>query len=57
MNRRHFVALHLESADHFGMIVCTVDRDYAALAIRIDQQVRNFETLEGQLIRIQRPNT
>jgi hypothetical protein len=56
LNRKHFIALHRASAGHFGIIVCTVDRDSHALAHRIDQQLRAFANLEGQLIRINRPS-
>ena len=35
LNRRHFVRLHSVQADHAGIIVCTFDPDFTALARRI----------------------
>jgi hypothetical protein len=34
-NRRHFHREHRRSSDHAGIITCTVDPDYRALAARI----------------------
>lgn len=36
LNRRHFIRLHREMPVHSGIIVCTFDPDFAALAARID---------------------
>jgi hypothetical protein len=55
VNRRHFVRLHRESPDHFGIVVCTFDPDWAALAGRIDQEVQAASPLVGRLIRVNRP--
>ncbi len=41
-NRRHFIALHQKSQDHAGIIVCTVDPDFVALARRIHEAIRPF---------------
>jgi hypothetical protein len=54
-NRRHFNRLHRVSPTHAGILVCTWDRDAAALAARIHQAVARHSTLDGQLIRITRP--
>jgi predicted nuclease of predicted toxin-antitoxin system len=40
LNRRHFVRLHHEQPQHSGIIVCTVDPDFGALAQRIDDVLR-----------------
>jgi len=32
LNRRHFVKLHEENPKHPGIIVCTTDSDFEALA-------------------------
>lgn len=37
------------------IIVCTNDRDWQALATRIDAAIKDEETLQGKLIRIVRP--
>ena len=34
-NRRHFIKLHNASQEHAGIVVCTFDADFAALAARI----------------------
>jgi predicted nuclease of predicted toxin-antitoxin system len=35
LNRRHFIRLHHTTPTHTGIIVCTFDLDFAALAHRI----------------------
>lgn len=54
LNRRHFVRLHEENPDHAGIIVCTADKDFLALAARIDYAIRCGSCLDGQLTRINR---
>ena len=56
LNRRHFVRLHLGDARHAGIVVCTFDPDFRALAQRIDQALRERAALHGQLICINRPS-
>ena len=55
-NRKDFILLHRQSSQHAGIIACTNDRNWKALADRIDQAVSSLESLEGKLIRIVRPN-
>ena len=52
LNRRHFIRLHREGLKHKGIVVCTFDPDFIALAERIDLAVADLSTLDGQLIRI-----
>lgn len=54
LNRRHFVKLHAKSPEHPGIIVCTADGDFAALAARIDAAIRERPRLAGTLIRVNR---
>jgi predicted nuclease of predicted toxin-antitoxin system len=54
-NRKHFIRLHAESADHAGIVVCTVDVDFEALAQRIHAALEAHEALSGQLLRINKP--
>lgn len=54
-NRRDFIRLHLRSAAHAGIIVCTRDPDVSTLARRIDRAISTFLDLSGQLIRVNRP--
>ncbi|MFM8634719.1 MAG: DUF5615 family PIN-like protein [Planctomycetia bacterium] len=56
LNRRHFVKLHGDSPKHSGIVVCTTDSDFVALAARIDAAVRTAASLPGRLIRVNRPH-
>jgi predicted nuclease of predicted toxin-antitoxin system len=53
-NRRDFKRLHLQVADHAGIIICTEDPDRLGQAQRIIESIANIEELRGQLIRIYR---
>lgn len=57
LNRRHFIRLHHESTEHFGIIVCTFDADFLGQAERIHKAVTDQKALNGQLIRVNRPST
>ncbi len=57
LDRRDFIALHHRDARHYGIIVCSTDADVERQARRIDEAVRAIGALEGQLIRINRPDT
>ena len=54
-NRKHFIRLHQEKPDHFGIIVCTFDLDFVALAHRIHEALLLQTQPTSQLIRINRP--
>jgi Domain of unknown function (DUF5615) len=56
MNRKHFISLHRRQSAHAGIVVCTVDRDFIGQAGRIHEQIVRQQCLDGQLIRINRPN-
>ena len=56
-NRKHFIALHKIFPDHNGIIICSFDLDFNALAQRIHQNISTFESLFKKLIRINRPST
>lgn len=56
LNRRHFVRLHLERPAHAGIVVCTFDHDFSALARRIDEALITAPDLPGRLVRINRPS-
>jgi predicted nuclease of predicted toxin-antitoxin system len=55
LNRKHFVRLHHERPGHAGIIVCTFDSDFAALASRIHAALMSQPILDGQLVRVNRP--
>jgi Domain of unknown function (DUF5615) len=54
-NRKDFILLHRLRPDHAGIIVCTDDRDWEALAHRVHASIMGAETLQGKLIRVVRP--
>ena len=56
-NRGDFIKLHIANPAHAGIIVCTFDRDAAALAQRIHEAIEQQEELSNQLIRVNRPQT
>lgn len=55
-NRRHFVRLHGKTPNHCGIIVCTMDDDFIALAERIHAEICQHTMLNGLLLRISRPS-
>jgi predicted nuclease of predicted toxin-antitoxin system len=54
-NRKDFFRLHRMQQEHAGIIACTNDRDWEALANRIHGAITVEETLQGKLIRVVRP--
>jgi len=56
-NRKHFIVLHKTLQNHEGIIVCSFDLDFKALALRIHKGISSAESLSGKLIRINRPAT
>lgn len=56
-NYQHFKRLHRFISQHFGIIICTEDKDHPALAARIHEAIESAGgNLENQLVRIVRPN-
>ena len=53
-NRKHFRALHRAGHAHSGLILCTEDPDFAALAARIDAALAVDDDLTGLLFRVTR---
>lgn len=56
LNRKHFLKLHREDSQHSGIILCTVDADFAGQAQRIHSQIESLPDLDGQVIRVNRPS-
>jgi hypothetical protein len=56
-NWTDFKRLHRHHRPHCGIILCTYDKDRAALALRFHQAVVKLPSLVNQLVRIYRPNT
>ena len=55
LNRKHFIRLHREDADHQGIIVCTYDPNFAMQAARINAVFQEQTPLSGRLLRVNRP--
>ncbi len=56
VNRIDFIRLHRRDDSHFGIVVCTNNRNWEQFAARIDEAVRADESLRGKLIRVVRPS-
>jgi len=54
-NRKHFIQLHQQQPDHAGIIICTVDADFDALAQRVHLMLESTPAMRGQLLRVNRP--
>ena len=54
-NRKHFFRLHRQRPAHLGIVACTYDPDFLALAERIDGALASTTELVGRLIRVNRP--
>jgi len=54
-NRKDFIQLHRAQTSHGGIIACTNDRNWEALANRVDAAIAAEESLPGKLIRVVRP--
>ena len=57
LNRKDFLRLHRENGEHAGIVVCTVDNDFLGQAHRIDDEIGPFQSLNGRLVRVNRPLT
>jgi predicted nuclease of predicted toxin-antitoxin system len=55
INRNDFIRLHRLDDNHFGIIVCTNNRNWEQFATRIHEAVIAEQTLTGKLIRVVRP--
>lgn len=55
LNRYDFVKLHRASTEHSGIVVCTNDKNWALFAARINEAVSVEKSLQGMLMRINRP--
>lgn len=55
LNRKHFIRLHQQGKPHAGIIVCSLDKDVAALAQRVHEAIERQGSLVGQCLRVNRP--
>jgi hypothetical protein len=56
LNRVDFIQLHKKDSNHHGIIVCTSDKIFLALAQRVHHALSTAGELRGQLIRVYRPS-
>ena len=56
LNRKHFIRLHREKPDHMGIVVCSFDSDFIALAQRIHEAIEVQADHSNRLLRINRPD-
>ena len=56
LNRKHFIVLHKNVPEHKGIIVCSFDRNFIALAKRIHLAIQQNDNFNGKLIKINRPS-
>jgi predicted nuclease of predicted toxin-antitoxin system len=56
INRIDFIRLHRRDNQHFGIVVCTNNRNWEQFAARVNEAVRDEESLRGKLIRVVRPS-
>lgn len=58
LNRKDFIKLHSIQPNHAGILICTFDADFLALADRIHICLLAVdESIEGQLLRVQKPTS
>lgn len=55
LNRRHFISLHKQHESHAGILACTFDPDFSALAARIDEVLQENLDFSQKVVRINRP--
>lgn len=53
-NRRDFIRLHRLNSSHSGIVVCTDNSDFRALAAKVHAELLKMESLTGQLVRVNR---
>jgi hypothetical protein len=54
LDRKHFIRLHDEMHTHMGIVVCSAEPDFAALAARIHDVATQTSELRQQILRINR---
>jgi hypothetical protein len=53
-NRQDYIRLHRLNPEHEGIIVCTSNPDFPALAEKVNDQLQAVDSLKGLLIRVNR---
>ncbi len=55
-NRLDFKRLHSRNSEHYGIVICTENKNSFELAQLIHQKVSEYENSAGELIRVYRPD-
>ena len=56
INRQDFRRLHESGIVHSGIVICTLDLNFARQASGIETVCKNEETCEKELLRVHRPS-
>ena len=56
LNRKDFRRLHFKDSNHAGIIICSEDTDFFGQARLINEKLSVIEKIEGELIRVYRPD-
>ena len=56
MNRRDFIHLHAQTPQHKGIVICKSSTKWEKIAQAIHNHLIQFESIEGQLVRIKLPS-
>jgi predicted nuclease of predicted toxin-antitoxin system len=54
-NRRDFIWLHNQGINHAGIIVCSKNLDWEEFTTEIDRVIGTKESIQGELLRVNRP--
>jgi predicted nuclease of predicted toxin-antitoxin system len=54
LNRHDFIRLHKQNTQHQGIVICKSNSDWEQIAQRIHEIVITFESLSGQIVRVNR---
>lgn len=54
-NRRDFIWLHNQGINHAGIIVCSKNLDWDEFTTEIDRVICTKESIQGELLRVNRP--
>lgn len=52
LNKRDFINIHRKNSNHVGIIVCSTDSDFFALAERVNNALQEHNPAHGKLIRV-----
>jgi Domain of unknown function (DUF5615) len=55
LNYNHFKNLHKQVKTHSGIVICSRNDDWDIFVDCIDMALREEESIEGKLIRVNRP--